>query len=240
MTPPPPRIGLIACSVFESELAAHGAPPPAEIRWHEIALHDRPDVLRARLQESINELDAREDLDAVALLYGLCGRGTAGLRAGRLPLVIPRAHDCITVFLGSRAAFARENDGTTYFYTPGWNRARRVPGPDREAWLREDLAKRFEPDDVEFLLESERTTWTHYQRAAFIDLGTPDADAEADYAKRCADALGWRYDRFAGDPALLQDLLAGNWDDERFLVTPPHGELRHTPTDRIFAVKESP
>jgi hypothetical protein len=235
-----PRIGLIACSVFESELAAHAHPPPATLRWHEIALHDRPDVLRQRLQESIDELDQVEALDAIALLYGLCGRGAAGLRAGRLPLVIPRAHDCITVFLGSRDRFARENDGTTYFYTPGWNRARRVPGPDREAWLREDLAKRFEPDDVDFLLESERVTWSHYSRAAFIDLGTPDADAEAAYAQRCADTLGWRYDRCAGDPALLRDLLAGHWDDERFQVVPPRAELRHAPTDRIFDVKGEP
>ncbi len=235
-----PRIGLIACSVFESELAAQAPNPPAALRWHEIALHDRPDVLRQRLQESIDELDRLDGLDAIALLYGLCGRGAAGLRAGRVPLVIPRGHDCITVFLGSRERFARENDGTTYFYTPGWNRARRVPGPDREAWLREDLARRFDPDNVEFLLESERETWTHYHRAAFIALGTPDADAEAAYASHCAESLGWRYDRFDGDPALLRDLLAGRWDDGRFQVVPPGGTLLHAPTERIFDVKDAP
>ena len=233
-----PGLGLVACSVFETELATHLAQPPAALRWLEIALHDRPAVLRDRLQELINELDALPAVTAIALLYGLCGKGTAGLRAGRHPLVVPRAHDCITVFLGSRERFTATQRGTNYFYTPGWNQARRVPGPDREAWLREDLATRFEPDDIEFLLETERAQWRHYQTATFVDLGTPEADREAAYAQSCATALGWQFERLAGDPTLLQDLLAGRWDDQRFQVVPPGGDLRHAADDRIFTVPE--
>lgn len=240
MSAAPPRLALIACSVFESEVALHAQPPPALIRWLEIALHDRPEVLRARLQEAVDSLNERKEFDAVALLYGLCGRGTAGLRAGRHPIVIPRAHDCITVFLGYRERFNRQNDGTTYFYTPGWNRARRVPGPDRESWLRKELSGRFDPEDVEYLIASERETWTHYRRAAFIDLGTDDAESEAAYARRCAEQMSWRYDRLAGDPGLLRDLLAGHWDDARFQIVPPGAELRHATDERIFDVRSSP
>ena len=46
-------------------------------------------------------MDARTDIEAIVLAYGLCGRGTAGLRPLRHKLVIPRAHDCITVFMGN-------------------------------------------------------------------------------------------------------------------------------------------
>ena len=38
----------------------------------------------------------------MVLAYGLCGGVTAGLHAGSITLVIPRAHDFITIFLGSR------------------------------------------------------------------------------------------------------------------------------------------
>lgn len=118
--PPLPRIALIHCAVFESELAVHARDCGNIVvrRQFDIGLHDRPDHLRASLQGVINELEARDDIDAITLLYGLCGCGTAGLRAGRHPLVIPRAHDCITLFLGSRERFAERTGLPCFYYTP--------------------------------------------------------------------------------------------------------------------------
>ena len=58
--------------------------------------------------------------DAVVMVYGLCGRATAGITARDVPVVIPRAHDCITLFLGSRARYSEqhENQPGTYWYSP--------------------------------------------------------------------------------------------------------------------------
>lgn len=226
------RIGLLACSVFEKEIALHaaGATHIVQTRFLEIGLHDHPDTLRATLQAVIDEWDARNDIDAVALAYGLCGCGTAGLRPGRHKLVIPRAHDCITIFMGSKEVFAEKQRRcpTCYYYSPGWNRSRRVPGPDRIEAQRAELSKQFDPDDVEFLLETEREQWALHDTAVFLDLGTDDAAAEADYARRCADSLGWRFEHLHGDPALLRDLLWGRWDAERFQVIAPGERLGHS------------
>ena len=234
----PPRVALLACSVFESEIAVHASQTTGVTitRFLEMGLHDRPDRLRAALQEEITALDALADLDAIVLAYGLCGMGTAGLRAGRHPLVIPRAHDCITVFLGSKEKYAAHQLAcpTCYYYTPGWNRNRRVPGPERLESTRAELAERFAPDDVEFLLESERETWAQHDTATFIDLGTPDAPAAADYARHCAAWLGWKFEHINGDPTLLRDLLHGPWDDARFQVVPPGSILAHSPDEAIL------
>ena len=91
------------------------------------------------LQDNLDDVDARTDIEAVVLAYGLCGRGTVGLRPLRHQLVIPRAHDCITVFMGSKEAYAdhQRRCPTCYYYTPGWNRARRVPGPEMMETLRD-------------------------------------------------------------------------------------------------------
>jgi Protein of unknown function (DUF1638) len=132
--PVTPRIALLYCSVFEDEIAQYTANAEHIIvrRKFDIGLHDRPDSMRVKLQAVVDEFDSRDDISAVVLVYGLCGRGTAGLRAGRHKLVITRAHDCMTLFMGSKERYAAKQAAcpNCYFYTPGWNRARRVPGPE--------------------------------------------------------------------------------------------------------------
>jgi len=234
----PPRMALLACSVFEKEIELHaaGAAHILETRWFEIGLHDQPDRLRATLQKELEAVEARDDIAAVALAYGLCGRGTAGLAPRRHRLVVPRAHDCITFFMGSKEAYAAHQRAcpTCYYYTPGWNRERRVPGPDRLERLRANLAARFDPDDVDYLLEAEREQWALHDTATYLDLGTSDAEAEADYARRCAQSLGWKFERLKGDPSLLRDLLWGRWDDARFQMVAPGETLAHSPDEAIF------
>ena len=240
----PPPIALLACGVFEQEIAlqARGATHLAETRFFEMGLHDRPDQLRATLQENLDAMDARTDIEAVVLAYGLCGLGTAGLRPLRHQLVIPRAHDCITVFMGSKEAYAEHQRRcpTCYYYTPGWNRGRRVPGPERLAAMRAELAAKFEPDDVEFLIANERETWARHDTATYLDLGTAEAAAEADYARKCAGWLGWKFEHRRGDQKLLRDLLWGNWDAGRFQIIEPGRQLGHAPDETVMRAEPVP
>ena len=219
-----PRLALVTCSVFENEISLHSDASTriVENKILEIGLHDRPDQLRATLQKEIERLDARDDIDAIGLVYGLCGRGTDGLRSGRHPLVIARAHDCITLFLGSKERYATMQAACpgAYFYTPGWNRARRVPGPERLEWLKKDLSARFDPEDVEYLIDVEKQQWADHSQAIYLELGTADAVAEEQYARNCAQWLGWKFEHPVGDASLLRDLLHGHWDDVRFQVIP--------------------
>lgn len=241
---PPARVVLLACEVFADEIAlyAQGAVHIVETRWFEIGLHDRPDQLRATLQSHLDEVAVRTDIEAVVLAYGLCGRGTAGLRAARHPLVIPRAHDCISVFMGSKEAYAahQRRCPTCYYYTPGWNRARRIPGPEMLELMRAELALRFDADDVEFLMESEREQLAMHDTASYLDLGTANAQVEADYAQSCATWLGWKFEHLPGDPTLLKDLLWGNWDPGRFQIIEPGMQLGHAPDESILRAEAVP
>jgi hypothetical protein len=232
------RIALLACSVFEREIELHtrGAQHIAVARFFEMGLHDRPGQMRVTLQAAMGELDSRDDIDALVLVYGLCGRGTAGLRPLRHKLVIPRAHDCITVFMGDKEAYAsrQRRCPTCYYYTPGWNRGRRVPGPEKLDLLKSELAKRFDPEEMAFLIECEREQWARNNTAAYLDLGTADAETEADYARRCAEWLGWKFERLQGDSKLLRDLLWGNWDASRFQTIEPGEQLGQSPDEAIL------
>ena len=241
---PPPRIALLACDVLEGEIAllTRGASHIMESRLFEIFLHDRSDHLRATLQENLDAVDARTDIDAVVLVYGLCGRGTVGLRLRRHKLVIPRAHDCITLFMGSKEAYAdhQRRCPSCYYYTPGWNQARRVPGPEMFEAMRDDLATRYDEDDLEFLLDAQRELYAQHDTATYINLGTDNAAEEAAYARHCADWLGWKFEQRPGDPALLRDLLWGNWDSERFLVIDPGQQVGQAADESIMRADPVP
>jgi hypothetical protein len=129
--------------------------------------------------------------------------------------------------MGSKEAYAEHQRcrAACYYYTPGWNRERRVPGPDALEALRADLSPRFDVDDVEFLVDAIREQWAMHDTASYVDLGTEDSAAEETYARKCADWLGWRFERLSGDPALLRDLLWCGWDAERYQIIEPGATL---------------
>ncbi|PTX94366.1 DUF1638 domain-containing protein [Opitutus sp. ER46] len=235
MTPlvePPARpTALIACRVLEAEIRALVPDPGHFVReeWFEVGLHDTPTRLRENLAAAIERAESDPRVEVVALAYGLCGLALVGLTPRRCTLVVPRAHDCLTLFLGSKERYARimEQDPGTYWYSPGWNRERRVPGPDREAQLRKDYAERFEPDQIEALLEMDREAFAQHSNAGYTDMGLPGDEQQREYARQCAHSLGWRFDSHPGDPGLLRALLQGTCDDARFLIVNPGQRIEH-------------
>ena len=111
------RLYAVACDVVARPiyLCAARSPHVVDVRLFERGLHNEPANLRDRLQEAID--DAPASAEAVVLGYGLCGGATAGIEARRIPVVLPRAHDCITLFLGSRERYGEEHGKVaTYWY----------------------------------------------------------------------------------------------------------------------------
>ena len=189
----------------------------------EQGLHNTPDLLRIRLQETVARIEDNQDINAIVLVYGLCSRGIEGVSARRCPIAVARAHDCITLLLGSKERYAeylRDHPGT-YWYSAGWNRCHVPPGKERVEALRQRYVEQFGEEDADYLMEMEQDWLRAYSQATFVDLGVAKTDADALHTKECADWLGWGYDEQKGDPRLLCDLLAGRWDSERFLVLQP-------------------
>ncbi|SCX81299.1 DUF1638 domain-containing protein [Desulfoluna spongiiphila] len=222
-TPAPRRQAFIGCSVMTEE-ATHLA---ARCRHHttlsfiEMGLHDTPKLLHTAIQEAVDRVD--ESHEVILLGYGLCSKGLAEIRAGSIPLVIPRAHDCVTLFLGSaeryRRHFAQRPD--TYWYMPGSVDGGEVRGPDRHARLIRDYTEKYGEKKAKRLAELDRQSVAHYKRAAFVELGMTDSTEARQKTKDAARWQGWEYDEITGDKRLLTDLLEGPWDEGRFLVVKP-------------------
>jgi len=210
---------------MEGEIAAlaGGAAHLVRQEFFEIGLHDQPTNLRTILAGAIARAEADPAVEVVVMAYGLCGLALVDLTPRRCPLVVPRAHDCLTLFLGSRQRYAdcMCTTPSLYWYSPGWNRAQRVPGPDREAKLRAEYIAKYGADNAEALLEMERESFALHDTVAYTDLGLPGDDEHRRYAERCAEHLGWRFTYHEGDRSLLHDLLHGPWDGARFLTVQP-------------------
>ncbi len=231
------RLYVIACRALWREVCYLAAVSRnrLDIQFLKRGLHDEPDRLRQTLKQEIAKAD-EEHYDAVALVYGLCGRGVQGLRAGHTRIVVPRAHDCVTLLLGSKQRYDRyfaEHPGT-YWYTASWIETAGQPSQDRyEATLRSYIEK-YGEDNGRYLMETLEGWTTRYSCAAYVDWGIGDNDRYKRFTRDCADFLGWQYDELVGDPSLLRDLFEANWDEERFVMVRPGDLLCETNDERIL------
>jgi hypothetical protein len=239
---PPERTALLACDVFKEEVETllPADRRPAKIRFLEMGLHDRPDDLRRAIEREIAALEEDEGVDTILLLYALCGNGLVGVRARRRRLVLPRAHDCVGILLGGpeRHREVLRDHPATYFYSPGWIRGKRVPGPDREAYLRAEYAERFGDDEeiIDELVEADAEIFGHHDRAAYVDF-TGNEEARR-YCRDCALHLGWRFEELRADPGQFLDLFAGDWDPARFLVVEPGEKIGLAGDERIVRAEK--
>ncbi len=242
------RLLALTCEVLARSvyLCAARSPHVVDVRLNRRGLHDDPPNLRSILQAEIDESGA--PYDAVVLAYGLCGGATAGLRAGAIPLVVPRAHDCITLFLGDRARYQAEftaNPGT-YWYVQDYlertddGSAFGGVGAVSDASARathEEYVAKYGEDNAAYLMEVLGGWSSHYNRAAFVEMGVaaPAASAEAEArARDDAERRGWQFEKLAGELLLVRRLIDGAWDPADVLVLQAGERLAMSYDDRVI------
>jgi hypothetical protein len=224
----------IACKVFQDMLERFLPSDLADqVTFLDYGLHEFPKELTKALQEQI---DSVEEPSRILLGYGLCGNGLRGIQAGQHTLIIPRADDCIAIFLGSYEAYMREfnaNPGT-YYLTKGWLESGSDP-------LREyhEMVEKYGAETGEWIMDQQ---YQHYSRLVLVahtqeDLETyrPRAQEVAEYCRR----WDMKYEEVLGSDAYIRNLvMAANTLDasnEEFLVIPPGGLIQQDQFIRITA-----
>jgi hypothetical protein len=215
------RVKIIACETVGEELRSllpDGMPCCVSYKALEFGLHCTPEKLQAVLQREIDETE--EDVDTILLGYGMCGKGTIGLQARRFRLVIPRADDCITLFLGSRAEYARQcrQAPGTFYLTKGWIEC----GDDPYT----EYLKLCEKYGQEKAYHIEQMYIENYTRLALIDTGNYNLEKYRAYARKVADFFGLTFEEIPGSNVLVRKLVAGDWDED-FVIVEPGGEVRY-------------
>jgi len=229
------HLKLIACNVFQREACWSLARTPhlVDPEFIELGLHVNPSRLRERLQARIDAEDASNIRhDAVLLLYGVCGNAAVGLVARHTPLVIPRAHDCATILLGSVERYLEVfgSNPSRPFSSVGYlercdETYRTEGGMGLEAGnTYEDFVEKYGEDNAKYIWQTLHPVYAD-EPALFIDIPeTSQEDAMARAEKRLtADGRGWSV--LQGDIRMIRRLMDAEWDSRAFLVVPPGGTV---------------
>lgn len=242
------RLKLISCEVLFREMcdAVARSPHHVDIEFLPKGLHDLGSgEMRAELQAAVDRTDPAL-YAAILLGYGLCGNGLSGLRAVRVPLVIPRAHDCIALLFGSRQKYREyfdENPGT-YFRSTGW--LERGQGLVQLAQQRtgigaklEELIAKYGEENGRYLYDELYRYQSAYRRLTYIETGLEPDGSFAERARAEAGEKGWAYSSVRGDLTLFQRLVRGDWDTADFLAIEPGWEIAARYDDDVLAARRS-
>ncbi len=244
---------VIACEIAAREFyyTASRSSNVVDLELLTQGYHDTPAVGKREIQHRIDAVPPGK-YDAILLGYGLCSNILVGLTTAHTPLVIPRGHDCITLFLGSKERYQHcfsQRPGT-YYYTSGWLEFARRRGDKGPVWGGASLpaganqnlsnsyevwVKKYGEDQAKYLLE-EMSRWANsYSHGTLIEFDFARPLKLPDQVRQICAQKGWEYDEIRGDLRLFEKMLEGDWPEADFVTVRPGQKVIASFDDKIIA-----
>lgn len=254
------KLKFIGCEIVYREACYLAATSSAQIdvEFLQKGLHDLETAeMVSKIQSTIDSVDPEAGYEAILLGYARCNDGLVGVTARSIPLVVPRAHDCITFFFGSRNEYREYFDSHpgTYYLTTGWSErnvswserdSRGLRGYDRPAYGRqgimgklgltesyEEMVRKYGKDNADFLKDTVGDWMKNYDRFLYLRMGVCDEEPFIEAARKDAAERGWKLEVRPGSLSLLRKLFAGPWDED-FVVVPPGARIIARNDERVL------
>lgn len=234
-------IKLISCEVFTREVclsAAHST-HIIDIEFTQKGAHNDPDYFRKLLQKKIDRAaDSERNFDAIALCLGICGNSTVGLKAPRIPIIIPRAHDCCTLFLGSKEKFKKffgEHPSSSFnsagYLEHGGDFVREAETVIKKTGLDknfDELVEEYGEENAKFIfdtLHSKQDAADLENKLFYIEIPEFAHLGYAEFCEKKALNQNKTFVKIDGSIKLIENLIRGNWNDDEFLIVPPGKQI---------------
>lgn len=225
------RLKLLACEVFTREVCycIANSPHVVDPEFTKIASHNNSDELRRILQKKIDEVGSMKGkYDAFLLLYGLCGNATVGLFSHNIKIIIPRAHDCGSLLLGSSQRFKEcfgDNLSQSFCSVGHWERSKVCESEELfVSWYNknfEEYKKLYGEDNARYLQKIAEST-TLDEKVVYIEIPETKIPSCSEKVRLKAKNEKREYSKINGDIRLIRNLIHGNWDDKKFLIMKPN------------------
>ena len=246
------RLKLICCEVFYREMCetiAH-SPHQVDVEFFPKGLHDIGCTgMQARLQEVIGKVD-EASYDQILMGYGLCNNGILGITARTIPIVVPRAHDCMAVFFGSRKryeAYFEQHPGT-YFLTTGWIERGTAEGELSQLSIShahgmdltyQQMVEMYGEENARYLFDTLGDQTKHYHRLTFLKMGIEPNGSFEQRARERAAEKNLEFHQEDGNLRLIRALVNGPWNDDEFLVVPPGYKIAVRYDENVIGIEKA-
>jgi hypothetical protein len=213
---------VIACNIMKDELLRVEAADGISFIFLDQSLHRTPQKMKQIIQAEIDKAEG-QNWDYVILGYGLCSNGILGIRAKGHPLIVPRVHDCIALFLGSCEMYLEEHrkEPGTYYLTKSWIEEAKSP-----LGVYNEYCERYGKETAEWVIREELKNYT---RIALIDTGVQLLETHREHAIENARFLNLKFEDIKGSLQYFEKMLHGVWGKD-FLLLNPGEEL----TQKLF------
>ena len=219
---------MLACESIKDEIESllPGCANTIDVTFAPLGLHTSGSAkMTAELQQLLDGIDTK-GYDALLLGYGLCSNGIVSLHTD-IPMVIMRAHDCITFFMGSKERYRKYFDANpgTYLINAGLLKSELHSqilsgGFDKEK-LRAEYVELYGEEDADYLVETLGDPLKEYRKILYINNGVGDIENTRTRIQAIAAEKSWEHEEYPGDTGLLKRFIDGDWNPEDFLVVPP-------------------
>lgn len=246
------KLKIIACDVLNREISFLSSQSECftDVTFLHQGLHCTPDKLKETLQLEIdranegfpyNYFGNRPDFDYIIVGYGLCSNGIVGISSSRIPLVVPKGHDCITMLLGSKERYRDHFDSHsgTYWYSGGWIDRGNQPSEERREGTFKEYLDKYGEDNADYLMEMEQHWMRDYNSAVYINWASLGNNGYyRNFTIASSKYLNWRFEELEGSPNLLKKVMDGIFDESEVLIVPPGKKVIQSFDSEIIKVEE--
>lgn len=243
------RLKAFICDVLAREFYYWSAlsPHTIDIELLSSENHEYPKEINRILQSKIDCLDKeKHKYDYILLGYGLCGKVLEGIESKDIPMIISRAHDCITFFMGSKEKYNEYfiNNAGTMYYIESWIERNGLKKERKELeaigldGTYEEYEKKYGEEGAKYLIELANEWKNKYNKALYIASELTNQTFSNNYVnevKKLACERNWSFDEIKENSSLIKKMVFGEWNDKEFHMVPSFSKIYQTVDERIVS-----